>query len=338
MSPRSASPAAGSIPMVSICLPVYNAARFLRDAMESIARQTFRDFEVVVIDDGSSDGSAEIAATLMREHGLLGAVTSQLNSGCEQARDKCVELSSAPILAPFDADDSWSPNYLERMVGIFRRHPEVDLAYCDFIECIVSSAQRIKKSGTTPWIVRPAAVLEDPSLYIFPRGSFFPMLLQGQVLFPPCTMFRREVYERAGGYSRRLPELRISLDWYFGLVASKGSVVAFLDDTLLEKSRHESNVSGVAARTAASDVTVVEALIADGHVPSEDLRTAHTRASIRSLDVAYSLYQEGHRAKCRTWLRRSLRHEFNRRAVRLFLMSIAPRSLVENARRLARDK
>ena len=338
MNPDSSSQISSTVPQVSICLPVFNASRFLVSAMAAIARQTFRNFEVVVVDDGSTDGSADAASDLIHHHGLVGQVVTQTNRGPEQARDRCVELARANLLAPFDADDAWSPDYLERMVSVFERHPEVDVVYCDFVEVIQSSGHHTRKSTTTPWVVCPSPAADDASVFVFPRGTFFPMLLQGQVLFPPCTMFRRPVYDLVGGYSRRLPCLKISLDWYFGLVAARESTVAYLNEPLLTKSRHDSNISGNSVATAVSDVTVLEALLADQNVPREQVQLAQSKASRRSLDAAYGFYEKGQLAECRRLVRRSLQHRMSAEAIRLYMMSLVPRRVIDSVRDLVRSR
>jgi glycosyltransferase involved in cell wall biosynthesis len=108
---------------VSVVVPVRDGAAFLDEALRSIAAQTRPAREVIVVDDGSSDASAEIAAR-------LGArVERQVASGQSAARNRGVELSSCDLVAFLDADDLWPPDKLERQVATLGAHPEVELLF-----------------------------------------------------------------------------------------------------------------------------------------------------------------------------------------------------------------
>lgn len=319
---------------ISVCMPVYNGVRFLESAFACLAAQTRRDFEVIVVDDGSKDDSAALAESLLARHQLRGKVIRSKNQGCEQARDLCCDHASGPFLAPFDCDDYWLPEYLEQMTATLEANPEVGLVYCDFDEEFTATGQVVRKSRIVPWIDLSKA-RKDGSRYVFPSGVFFELLLQGQVLFPPCTLMRREAYKRAGAYSARLPQQRVSLDWDFGLRVSRVAAIAYLDNPLLRKVRHGTNTSGNVRFTAACDVAVLDQELADRTLTAKQRAHALHRASIRALDVGYSDWSSGgDRREARSWIKRSLRYKPTRRAVSLLAYTMIPASLTSLARRL----
>jgi glycosyltransferase involved in cell wall biosynthesis len=98
------------VPRVSVIVPLFNKAAYVERALASISCQTFTDFEVIVVDDGSTDGSSEIVA---RHRDSRVRIVSQQNSGPGAARNRGIDQSRGLLLAFLDADDEWLPHYLE---------------------------------------------------------------------------------------------------------------------------------------------------------------------------------------------------------------------------------
>jgi glycosyltransferase involved in cell wall biosynthesis len=117
----------GSTPAVSVLLPVYNSGRFLAEAIESILVQTFRDFEFLIIDDGSTDGSAEIARRFAGLDPRIRLV-ARANRGLVATLIELTGLARGGLLARMDADDIALPRRFERQVAYLREHPEVVVA------------------------------------------------------------------------------------------------------------------------------------------------------------------------------------------------------------------
>jgi glycosyltransferase involved in cell wall biosynthesis len=115
---------------VSIILPTYNRARFLERAIDSIGRQTFHDWELIVVDDGSTDETPAILDSLLPAIRNPTHRVHQENSGAAAARNHGLDLASAPYIAFFDSDDLWIPTHLERCISQLEEHPEIDWIYC----------------------------------------------------------------------------------------------------------------------------------------------------------------------------------------------------------------
>ena len=109
------------MPLFSVIIPLYNKAPYVRKTVESVLGQTLGDYELVIVDNGSNDGSSEIVAGFSDPR--IQIVRLEENVGVSNARNKGVELSTAPYVTFLDADDWWEPTFLEEMAALTERHP-----------------------------------------------------------------------------------------------------------------------------------------------------------------------------------------------------------------------
>jgi glycosyltransferase involved in cell wall biosynthesis len=162
-------------PTVSVVMPVYNAERFLAIAMQSVLRQTFCDFELLVIDDGSQDNSAKICQSLADQRTRI---IRQKNHGVSSARNSGIAQARAGIIALIDSDDVWAPEKLQRHVAHLRSRPDVGISY--------SGAKLIDEAGHSLGIYqRP--VLHD----VTPADVFCGRVIRNGSV----PVFRREVLD-----------------------------------------------------------------------------------------------------------------------------------------------
>ena len=213
---------AKTAPRVSVLMAVYNASRFLREAVDSIVNQTFTDFELVVVDDGSTDGSFGVLATcpddrirlIRADHtGLTGA----LNAGLAACK--------GDLIARMDADDIADVGRLAAQVRYFDQHPEVHIVCSDVltIDAEGSLTGRVVMKGLNNDVLRDG-------------------LLYKRVIKPivhPTVMMRRAVVERLRGYR----DFRCAEDHDFWLRAVDAFVVRRLNCFLLKYRLHDGSVS-----------------------------------------------------------------------------------------------
>ncbi len=117
------------LPLVSIIVPAYNAASTLARTLYSALAQTYRNVEVIVVDDGSSDATADIVRTVQEQDDRVVLVT-QANAGVAAARNAAVERARGDYVAPLDADDLWHPTKIERQLSRLARQPDAVMVYC----------------------------------------------------------------------------------------------------------------------------------------------------------------------------------------------------------------
>ena len=111
------------LPFVSVIIPVYNGEEFLRDAVHSIQQQSYQPIEIIIIDDGSTDGTADIAKSFGSEVRYV----YQPNKGLPGARNKGLSEASGDLIASLDADDIWTENKLNIQVALFSQDPSIEI-------------------------------------------------------------------------------------------------------------------------------------------------------------------------------------------------------------------
>ena len=114
-------------PAVTVVIPAYNAAHYISQALDSVQAQTFSDYEVIVVNDGSSD--REELERVLQSHPVRVIYLSQENKGVSAARNAAIRIARGEFYAQLDADDQWAPNYLEVQLGILKSNPDVTLVY-----------------------------------------------------------------------------------------------------------------------------------------------------------------------------------------------------------------
>ena len=114
-------------PAVTVVIPVYNSARYISQALDSVKAQTFTDYEVIVVNDGSDD--REELERIINAHPLPVIYISQENKGVSAARNAAIRRARGEFYAQLDADDQWTPDYLAVQLGILRDNPDVTLVY-----------------------------------------------------------------------------------------------------------------------------------------------------------------------------------------------------------------
>lgn len=192
------------MPLVSVVIPTYNCSGLLGYAIDSVANQTFKDVEVIVVDDGSTDDTPAIAE---RYKGLV-SYYKQANSGSSVARTVGVSLSSGKYVAALDADDMWLPHKLEYQVELMEADSAAGLCYTDGFRFTADNTAK----GTRLSSIYPCGR----------SGWQFDFMFKTVAAATSSMLFRRDAYESIGGYDRCIPycdaEFLIRMAAHFPLV------------------------------------------------------------------------------------------------------------------------
>lgn len=222
---------------VSIITPAYNSEAFLAESIRSVQAQTFDDFEMLIVDDGSIDGTAAIARQFGKHDARI-RLLRQPNMGISFARNAALARASAPVFALLDSDDVWKPTYLEEQLRVLDASPSAG----------VVSANAVNLGGIFDGqLLRQVA----PRVHRISLRS----LIEEEASVCIMSIVRREVYERIGGFD---PALKSSEDYDFWLRASiAGFDILFNGVPLGLYRRRAQSVSADDARMLESITTVL---------------------------------------------------------------------------------
>ena len=117
--------------LVSIITPNYNCARFISQTIESVLAQTYSDWEMLIVDDCSTDGSYEIALEYAAKDSRIKVIRNEKNSGAAVSRNKAIEVAQGEFVAFLDSDDLWIPEKLEKQIA-FMRENACDFSFCEY--------------------------------------------------------------------------------------------------------------------------------------------------------------------------------------------------------------
>lgn len=206
-------------PLVSVVIPCYNHAHFLGEAIESVLRQTYRPVEVIVVDDGSTDATPEVAARYSTVR-----YVRQENSGLSAARNTGIRESKGKYLLFLDADDRLLPTALEAGVQHFRSHPECGFVFGSFRR-IASDGSTLERAGAPP-------NASDP---------YRAMLRRNYISMHATVMYRREALTAVQGFDTSLAACE---DYDLYLRMTRRFPVRAYGEEVAEYRQHSSNMSG----------------------------------------------------------------------------------------------
>ena len=218
-------------PLVSVIIPVYNLERYLVDAIESVRAQDYAPVELIVVDDGSTDASAETI-------GRMGAgirYVYQANQGIGGARNTGIALATGSFLAFLDSDDVWLSDKLTRQTAVFASDPETDAVY--------GHAEQFYSPEIEPGFWR--RIRTQPGLLPAP--------------LPSAMIIRRTAFDRVGPFDPRLG-IGVEIDW-FARLTERQLVVVMLQEVVFRRRLHRSNFSIRSADEPLERVRVLKAAI-----------------------------------------------------------------------------
>jgi glycosyltransferase involved in cell wall biosynthesis len=215
-------PASGSPDLVSVVIPCFRQAHFLADGIESVLRQTYRRFEVLVINDGSPDDTASVALRYDVRY------VEQVHAGLAAARNLGLQRALGEFVVFLDSDDRLLPNALGANVSRLRADPTL---------AFVAGASRYIACDGTPLNTNPPHIA---------CGDLYEVLLRrNRIRTPAMVMFRRAALERVGDFDTRLDACA---DYDLYLRVSRLFPAALHDELVAEYRRHEGNMSRNPAR------------------------------------------------------------------------------------------
>ncbi len=273
------------MPLVSVVTALYNHKPFLAERVRSILGQSLRDFEWIVVDDCSTDGSYDEIRRLTAADGRVKTFRNPENVGCMRTNERAMDYAQGQYIYRVDSDDSCDSRFLEVMTSVLAAHPEAGFAYC---RCLRMD-ERNGVWGGVPY--KPGRYWRAPDA--------FPELALNYTIRAPSLLFRREKIIEAGGVNRMPPGMASEwhVDWHLALRLALISDLVFHPQALAYHRTHRTNLSRD-MRIGLNNLALLEDVF--DHLPAhcrhfEALRTeAYQRAAQHLYAAATELRKRGH--------------------------------------------
>ena len=223
MRSRESSSADG--PLVSVILPTYNRCDFLAQSIRSVLDQTYRNFELIVVDDGSTDATEELVKSLP----VPVRYVCQANRGVAAARNRGLAEAQGELIAFQDSDDLWHPPKLDLEVRLLCSRPTVGVVY------------------TSHRIIDPENNVIGGRWKQLHSGRITEALFRSMFIIMPSTVVRRSVVDRVGQFDTTL---RINSDYEYWLRTSLVTEFAAIEDSLVDERQSPNRLTGAKAEAA----------------------------------------------------------------------------------------
>lgn len=211
---------------VDIIIPTYNREKYLREAINSVLNQTYQDYKIIVIDDGSTDNTREIMEKYVTNYPNRIKYFYQMNKGPSAARNKGIAASQAMFIAFLDSDDMWYPEKLEVQISFLERNPQFSMCF--------SESEVINANGNTVYFTNLRKSI--------PRdGWILKYILQKPSIFTPSVIIRRNVFSSIGTFDESMGNIGEDTDLF--LRVALNFQVCLIERPLIKCRIHEQNIS-----------------------------------------------------------------------------------------------
>ena len=201
-------------PTVSVIIPTYNRAHLVGRAIQSVLNQTYHDFELIIVDDGSTDNTEDIIKKFQEQDKRVKYIRHEKNRGGSAARNTGIKNAKGEYIAFQDSDDEWLPKKLKNQMEVFKDAPlEVGVVYTGFLRIENGKKNYIPSS----WVIKK-------------EGNINKELLKGNFVTTQSIVAREKCFEKVGMFDENLPRLQ---DWELVIRLSKYYNFKCIDEPLL---------------------------------------------------------------------------------------------------------
>ena len=278
-------------PVVSVVIPTFDRAGYLARAIDSVVAQSFVDWELIVVDDGSTDETHDVIDRYAKRLGGRLVYLKQRNHGSSHARNAGIEASAGQFVAFLDSDDEYLPTKLSRQLELFTARPDLGLVYCDYAYVDLSGVRHGSAFDTKCAKARDVATESVGVKLSVCDDTLFDTLLEEYFISTITGMIRRDVLTPAVRFAE---QLAYAEEWLFYLMVVDSCRAGFVDEALC---LHHF-VQGSLARSGADQNTVqltstldaIEQAFPDLTSAQRGVVTEHKARSFRQ--VGYDAYRD----------------------------------------------
>lgn len=215
----------GRKPLVSVIMPAYNTARYIREAIDSVLDQDYGNKELIVIDDGSTDGTLDI----LRSYGDRLQLITQQNQGSAVARNAGLAAARGDYIAFLDSDDAWLPGKLSLQVRYLQDHPDIGMIYARWQVWKPDATGRFAPATSVAETLMTDGMPAVPGIVDEQSGWLYNRLLFTSLLHTITVLARRELVETVGRFDA---DLKRGQDYDYWLRTSRVTEIRQLDQVL----------------------------------------------------------------------------------------------------------
>lgn len=272
-------------PLISVVIPAYNSARFIGEALSSVLAQTFTDYEIIVVDDGSTDDTREVVGAL----GDRVRLVSQKNAGAGAARNRGIAAARGTWIAFLDSDDQWRPEHLRILLDAAEASPEFPLIY-----------------GSKTTVDEQGATVHHPDAPRFPTGWIFAELIEDCLITTSTNLVRTATLRAVGGYNEDR-RLRVAEDWDLYLRLAATNPIGATRDTYVISRRRLDSLShqvlitqlGNLVALATADRLLREKRVApENHPERIDMRDRWRRGYLEAVEHLFTVGEYAAARRC----------------------------------------
>ncbi len=305
--------------LVSIIIPTYNSEKYLPDSIKSALRQTYKNIEIIVIDDGSTDKTKEIVSSYIKLYRSRIFYIYQENAGPGIARNRGIAESQGDYIAFLDADDIWEKEKLSEQMHLFKKNKN-----CVFIHTDYKYFDEIKERGNTDF-----AILEKKKF----RNDIFLRLIRSNFIRTSTVVIKKNVLLNMGCFD---PVFFIAEDYDLWLrVARKYKNINYIDKPLTGVRCHNNHITKNASKTYEWVKKVIDKTIVNnpGKV-SEITRQLPFRYAKLHFSIGYSCFCNCEFENARAEFFLSVKSHFSLRAVYFLVITFLPKALILKLKKL----
>lgn len=335
--------------LVSVILPTYNCASYLPYTIESVLGQEYNDLELIVVDDGSTDNTAEIVEPF---HSLASfRYLPQKNQGVSIARNNGIKSASGEFIAFIDADDIWYPEKLSVQIGVLTSNPDLLGVFSDFDRADVNGMVTAKHSIKVTYPVFKQFNLDWPEIfqsktsfcnciienrktnYDIYYGDIFRSLFLGNFINTCSVVLRKRVIQECGYFN---PERKTQEDYEFWLKIAATGPLAYIDESLLFYRRRADQLTSQKNlfEIHKNSLEVLENVLASELGDRLDANDIESRMSRKHAEYAKNLLGLNRKHEARYHILKSIKFRFfSPYFYILFLWSFLPGKLEQGIRK-----
>lgn len=299
--------------IVSVVIPVFNYARFLSRAIDSVLNQSYGNFEIIVVDDGSTDNTPLVASM----YGDLIRYVPKKNGGVSSARNVGILQAKGQYIAFLDADDEWEELKISCQIDFMEKNYNYIMSYTDM--SYVENGRLVHES-----------FLHERSYKCLSSGWLFASLLQESFILPSTVIIRRECFDQVGYFNESLTHAEDQELW---LRVSRKFQIGFLDMPLTIRHEHGEGATSSRTKFHLGQINMLDVILATGLNRDMQILALRQRA-LACWHHGYQLFLVGDMKGCRKFMFRYVADGGSIRSiVRYVVASVLPFSFVNQLRK-----